>query len=71
MNCGVKLKPQLKQAVNSLGLPLDGYSDIVATICNESNSEVEPNDGDFSSQKVLCIFCSKFYYLVSIFLHLC
>nr|XP_017222447.1 PREDICTED: uncharacterized protein LOC108199226 isoform X3 [Daucus carota subsp. sativus] len=51
VNCGVKLKPQLKQAVNSLGLPLDGYSDIVATICNESNSEVEPNDGDFSSQK--------------------
>lgn len=54
--CAVKLKPYLKQAVKVLGLPLDGYSEIVAAICNRSNGEAEHEDGNVSSlEKLVCI----------------
>ncbi|GAB4854688.1 hypothetical protein Ancab_023270 [Ancistrocladus abbreviatus] len=32
-NCATKLKPYLAQAVKSMGIPLDGYSEVVARIC--------------------------------------
>ncbi|XP_074329426.1 uncharacterized protein LOC141667028 isoform X1 [Apium graveolens] len=51
--CAVKLKPYLKQAVKVLGLPLDGYSEIVATICSGSNGEAEHKDGNLSSLEQL------------------
>ncbi|KAK1385689.1 hypothetical protein POM88_023424 [Heracleum sosnowskyi] len=51
--CAVKLKPYFKQAVKVLGLPLDGYSEIVSTICNDSNGEAEHKDGNVSSLEQL------------------
>ncbi|KAK1381038.1 hypothetical protein POM88_027782 [Heracleum sosnowskyi] len=49
--CAIKLESYLKIAVKLLGLPLDGYSEIVATICSEVNGVVEHNSGTISIQK--------------------
>lgn len=51
--CAGKLKPYLRQAVKVLGLPLDGYSEIVSTICNSPDGEAEQKDGNVSSLEQL------------------
>ncbi|KAF2287271.1 hypothetical protein GH714_039505 [Hevea brasiliensis] len=43
-NCAVKVKPYLQHAVKSLGISLDDYSEIVASICQETSVTVEQND---------------------------
>ncbi|KAK2981690.1 hypothetical protein RJ640_013088 [Escallonia rubra] len=43
-NCAVKLKPYLAHAVKSLGVPLKNYSEVVASICEETTSSIENND---------------------------
>ncbi|KAJ9184089.1 hypothetical protein P3X46_007864 [Hevea brasiliensis] len=43
-NCAVKVKPYLQHAVKSLGISLDDYSEIVASICQETSGTVEQND---------------------------
>lgn len=47
--CAAKLKPYIRKAVKSLGFSLDSYSEIVATVCNGSNGEVDHKDGNVSS----------------------
>ncbi|GAB4854689.1 hypothetical protein Ancab_023273 [Ancistrocladus abbreviatus] len=44
-NCAAKLKPYLAQAVKSMGIPLDGYSEVVARICPVSAS-ADNDDGN-------------------------
>ncbi|KAL8090124.1 uncharacterized protein LOC141697242 isoform X2 [Apium graveolens] len=51
--CAVKLKSFLQQAVEFSGLSLDGYSKIVATICNGSNGEVELDNVNVSEDQVV------------------
>ncbi|KAK3036804.1 hypothetical protein RJ639_030496 [Escallonia herrerae] len=43
-NCAVKLKPYLAHAIKSLGVPLKNYSEVVASICEETTSSIENND---------------------------
>uniref|UniRef100_UPI001A7E080B hypothetical protein n=1 Tax=Escherichia coli TaxID=562 RepID=UPI001A7E080B len=42
--CGTKVKPYLVHAVKSLGLSIDDYSDVVATICQDMCGTDEQND---------------------------
>ncbi|KAK3025427.1 hypothetical protein RJ639_040975 [Escallonia herrerae] len=43
-NCAVKLKPYLAHAVKSLGVPSKNYSEVVASIFEETTSSIENND---------------------------
>ncbi|XVE53543.1 hypothetical protein DITRI_Ditri03aG0011300 [Diplodiscus trichospermus] len=43
-NCTSKLKPYLTQAVETLGISLEDYSSVVASICQSTASAVEQND---------------------------
>lgn len=56
--CAVKLKPFLKQAVELSGLSLDGYTEVVTTICKGSNGEAELDNVNVSEEQVVCILCS-------------
>ncbi|OIW14976.1 hypothetical protein TanjilG_30695 [Lupinus angustifolius] len=42
--CATKLKPYLLQAVKSLGISLDDYSTILASICQGASNSLEQND---------------------------
>ncbi|PON99217.1 Armadillo-type fold containing protein [Trema orientale] len=42
--CAVKVKPYLVQAVRDLGISLDDYSKVVATICQDADGDVEQNE---------------------------
>ncbi|XP_065849560.1 sister chromatid cohesion protein PDS5 homolog C-like [Euphorbia lathyris] len=50
-NCANKVKPYLLHAVKSSGVHLDGYSDVVASICKESSSSVKRNDALTADEK--------------------
>ncbi|KAI9106695.1 hypothetical protein K1719_022223 [Acacia pycnantha] len=43
-SCATKLRPYLVQAVKTLGISLDDYSKVLATICQETPGSVEQND---------------------------
>uniref|UniRef100_A0A2P2LRF1 Uncharacterized protein MANES_16G128500 n=1 Tax=Rhizophora mucronata TaxID=61149 RepID=A0A2P2LRF1_RHIMU len=43
-SCASKVKPYLVHAVKSLGLSLDDYNDVVATICQDMCGTDEQND---------------------------
>ncbi|KAF1865192.1 hypothetical protein Lal_00004566 [Lupinus albus] len=43
-SCATKLKPYLLQAVKSLGISLDDYSTILASICQGASDSLEQND---------------------------
>ncbi|CAK7353912.1 unnamed protein product [Dovyalis caffra] len=43
-SCATKVKPYLIQAVKSLSVSLDDYSDVVGSICQEISGTVEQND---------------------------
>lgn len=45
INCSTKVKPYLVQAIKSLGISLEDYSDVVANICQETTGDMEQNDG--------------------------
>ncbi|XP_028782650.1 microtubule-associated protein futsch [Neltuma alba] len=47
-SCATKLKPYLVQAVSTLGISLDDYSKVLATICQETPGSAEQNDADES-----------------------
>ncbi|CAK9178635.1 unnamed protein product [Ilex paraguariensis] len=51
-NCAVKLKPYLAQAVSSLGVSLDDYSKVVASVCEGRIGTVQHN-GDIAIGKQL------------------
>lgn len=66
VKCASKLKPYLKQAVKVLGLPLDGYSKIVATICNGSNGGAEHKDGNVSSLEKLVMDYLRYMFSLNL-----
>ncbi|OIV97717.1 hypothetical protein TanjilG_12474 [Lupinus angustifolius] len=43
-SCATKLKHYLLQAVNSLGISVDDYSKILASICQDASDSLEQND---------------------------
>lgn len=43
-NCSTKLKPYLVQAVKTLGISFDDYSDVVASICKDLSGSLEPSN---------------------------
>ena len=43
-SCANKLKPYLVQAVNTLGISLDDYSNVLASICQDTSGSLEQND---------------------------
>ncbi|XP_057957797.1 sister chromatid cohesion protein PDS5 homolog C-like isoform X2 [Malania oleifera] len=49
-NCADKLKPYLIQAVKSLGIFLEDYSKVVASICLEKSGAVEEGDVNVSGE---------------------
>lgn len=54
-NCAVKLKPYLSQAIKSLGVSLDDYSEVVAAVCEGSSSTVEHTNENASTVQLVCI----------------
>jgi len=60
-SCATKLKPYLVQAVKSLGISVDDYSTVLASICQEDTSnDLEKNDICVTSEHVvsfLLVFC--------------
>ncbi|KAG8656170.1 hypothetical protein MANES_04G103300v8 [Manihot esculenta] len=42
-NCAAKLNPCLKEAVQSIGIPLDEYAPIVASICQDESLSLQQN----------------------------
>jgi nitrate reductase NapE component len=55
--CATKVKPYLIQAVKSLGVSLDDYSDIVGSLCQEISGSIEQKDvhaGDENKVSLLC-----------------
>jgi hypothetical protein len=55
--CATKVKPYLIQAVKSLGVSLDDYSDIVGSMCQEISGSIEQKDvhaGDENKVSLLC-----------------
>ncbi|KAL0910609.1 hypothetical protein M5K25_021608 [Dendrobium thyrsiflorum] len=45
-NCYMRLKPYIVVAVQSIGTSLSDYSDIVASICQDSSGALEKNEAD-------------------------
>jgi len=59
-NCATKLKPYLVQAVKSLGISVDDYSAVLASICQDTSDDLEKNDTCVTSEHVvsfLLVFC--------------
>ncbi|XP_022892679.1 neurofilament heavy polypeptide-like [Olea europaea var. sylvestris] len=52
--CGVKLKPYLTRTVKSLGISLDDYSEVVASICKDADGPVgHSSDSTHGDQLVI------------------
>ncbi|KAK8465453.1 hypothetical protein PHAVU_009G087900 [Phaseolus vulgaris] len=49
-NCATKLKPYLVKAVKSLGISLDGYSIVLASIYQDTSVDLEKNDTCVTSE---------------------
>ncbi|OIW09293.1 hypothetical protein TanjilG_01264 [Lupinus angustifolius] len=49
-SCATKLKPYLVQAVNTLGISFNDYSNILASICHDGSGSLEQNDGSTTSE---------------------
>ncbi|KAE9599394.1 hypothetical protein Lal_00039398 [Lupinus albus] len=43
-SCATKIKPYLVQAVSTLGISLDDYSNILTSICHDGSGNLEQND---------------------------
>lgn len=43
-SCATRVKPYLIQAVKRLGISIDDYSEVVASICQETSGTVEQNE---------------------------
>jgi hypothetical protein len=42
-NCATKLKPYLVQAVRTFGTSVDDYSEVLASICQDTSDSLEKN----------------------------
>jgi len=61
--CATRLKPYLLQAVNTLGISLDGYSDVLASICKETSDNLVQNDVCATSGHVVNFRALMFMYI--------
>lgn len=52
--CGVKLKPYLTRTVKSLGISLDDYSEVVASICKEADGPVGHSSDSTHGDQLVC-----------------
>ncbi|GAU17711.1 hypothetical protein TSUD_07730 [Trifolium subterraneum] len=43
-SCATRLKPYLEQAVNTLGISLDDYSEVLASVCRDASDNLAQND---------------------------
>lgn len=48
-----RLKPYLVQAVDALGLSLDDYDDVLASICQDTSGNLDQNDVCATSDHVV------------------
>ena len=55
--CAAKVKPYLVQAVKDLGISLDDYSKVVATICQDADGDVEQNEVQASDENTVHFPC--------------
>lgn len=70
-SCAAKVKPYLLQAVESSGISLDDYSEVVASICQEASVAVEQNDVHVSNEhkvKLLRFTGERIWRLVNLVL---
>nr|KYP45759.1 Sister chromatid cohesion protein PDS5 isogeny B-B [Cajanus cajan] len=51
-SCATRLRPYLRQAVNTLGISLDDYSNVLASICQDTSGSLEQNDACVTSDHV-------------------
>ncbi|CAJ1973649.1 unnamed protein product [Sphenostylis stenocarpa] len=51
-SCATKLKPYLVQVVKSLGISMDDYSSVLASICQDTSDDLEKNDTCVTSEHV-------------------
>ncbi|GAV59950.1 hypothetical protein CFOL_v3_03481 [Cephalotus follicularis] len=51
--CAIKLKPYLIEAIKSSGISLDDYSEVFASICQETSGTVEQNDIDATNERMV------------------
>ncbi|TKY58087.1 Sister chromatid cohesion protein PDS5-like B-B [Spatholobus suberectus] len=51
-SCATRLRPYLKQAVSTLGISLDDYSNVLASICQDTSGSLEQNDACVTSDHV-------------------
>ncbi|RZC15275.1 Sister chromatid cohesion protein PDS5-like B-B isoform I [Glycine soja] len=51
-SCATKLKPYLVQSVKSLGISVDDYSAVLASICQDTSDDLEKNDTCVTSEHV-------------------
>ncbi|MED6171778.1 hypothetical protein PIB30_043996 [Stylosanthes scabra] len=51
-SCATKLKPYLVQAVRSLGISIEDYGSVLASICQDACDGIEPNDLCATSEHV-------------------
>ncbi|RDX74286.1 DNA mismatch repair protein MSH6, partial [Mucuna pruriens] len=49
-SCATKLRPYLVQAVKSLGMSMDDYSTVLASICQDTSDDLEKNDTHATSE---------------------
>ncbi|CAJ1973648.1 unnamed protein product [Sphenostylis stenocarpa] len=53
-NCATKLKPYLVQAVKSLGISVDDYSTVIASIYKDASNDLAKNDTCVTSVQMKC-----------------
>lgn len=62
-SCATRLKPCLLQAVNTLGISLDDYGDVLASICKETSDNLAQNDVCATSGHVVNFCALMFMYI--------
>jgi hypothetical protein len=55
-SCATRLKPYLEQAVDTLGISFDDYSDVLASACRDVSDDVAKNDVCVTSGHVYVYF---------------
>lgn len=67
-NCATKLKPYLVQSVKTLGISVDDYSNVLASICKDTSDSLEKNgvcvtgEHVVSFLSVLCQLIFEIFY---------
>lgn len=52
-SCAARLKPYLVQAVDTLGISLNDYSDVLASVCKDTSDNLALNDVCATSDHVV------------------